>query len=57
VFIGKWASDPDRGGGKECADRSIPWEVVNRSKSLKGHELAANRAKVVAFVRKHIRLA
>ena len=57
VFIGKWASDPERGGGKECDARRIPWKFVNRSKSLTGPERAANRDEVVKFVRRHVRLA
>ena len=44
VFIGKWASDPERGGGMVCDARGIPWTFVNRSKGLTGPERAANRA-------------
>lgn len=53
VFIGKWASDPERGGGMACAARGIPWTV-----KLRGHLTTQVRDKnirdVVDFVRKYI---
>jgi hypothetical protein len=52
VFIGKWANDRVRAQG---AISNIPCAFVNMQRSLADSERLANRAEVVALVRKHCR--
>jgi uracil-DNA glycosylase len=53
VFIGLWARD--HGGSVACDVRRIPYEVVNRKRSLSNEERTNNSNAVAAFVRRHIR--
>jgi hypothetical protein len=48
VFIGKWASDT-----ASAKVQRIPFEFINRQRSLSRKDRESNRAAVVDLIRKH----
>jgi uracil-DNA glycosylase len=50
IFIGKWAHHR---GARFAADRHIPYDFMNRERSLPSTERLENRQRIAAFVRTH----
>ena len=47
VFIGRWAHDR---GARFAHERSIPYDFINRERSLPSAARLENRQRVVAFI-------